>query len=232
MTGPGTAKLSRVSSRPKLAEEVTDSIRQAILTGMYQRGDKLLLEELAADLGVSIMPVREALITLSNEGLVAAEPRRGFRATPLEREDLDDIFEVQARLAGILAARAALVATPADIAQLRTLQARLEQLAGSSSTRAKKQLGRVNGEFHRYINKLPLGDRVRWFLRLTTKFVRQDLFESVPGVLESALRDHPNIIDAMERGAAEECRILMEAHFLQGAHLMGCRHLGDPPDAE
>jgi DNA-binding GntR family transcriptional regulator len=88
----------------------------------------------------------------------------------------------------------------------------------------------VNGEFHRFINKLPQGDRVRWFLRLTTKFVRQDLFESVPGVLESALKDHPRIIDAMERGDAKQTQALMEAHFLQGAHLFGCTHLGEPAD--
>jgi DNA-binding GntR family transcriptional regulator len=231
MAESGTARLGRMSSRPKLAEEVTESIRQAILKGTYGQGDKLPLEELASELGVSIMPVREALITLSNEGLVTVEPRRGFRAAPLDQQDLDDIFEVQARLSGILAARAALVATPDDIAKLRALQARLEQLAGQSSTRARKQLGQVNGDFHRFINRLPQGDRVRWFLRLTTKFVRLDLFESVPGILESALSDHPGIIDAIERHDAAKSEALMEAHFLRGSDLFGCIHPSESADA-
>ncbi|GAA5050776.1 GntR family transcriptional regulator [Thermocatellispora tengchongensis] len=214
-------------NRPKLSDEIIENLRQAILSGSYSRGAKLGLEELAEELGVSIMPVREALIALANEGLVVAEPRRGFRASPLLQQDLDDIFEIQAHLAGILAARAAEAATAEDVATLREIHRRFEELsrepAGGTRSAA---LGELNTGFHRYINKLPPGDRVRWFLRLTNRFVRQDLFESVPGMLEGALRDHPPIIEAIAARDSARARRLMEEHFAQGASLLGCALAG------
>ncbi|MBB5136856.1 DNA-binding GntR family transcriptional regulator [Thermocatellispora tengchongensis] len=214
-------------ARPKLSDEVIETLRQAILSGAYPHGAKLGLEELAEELGVSIMPVREALIALANEGLVVAEPRRGFRASPPEQQDIDDIFEIQAHLAGILAARAAKVATEEDIARLRDIHERFAALSEEPPSRERSaELGRLNTEFHRQINKLPPGDRVRWFLRLANRFVRQDLFESVPGVVEGALQDHPAIIEAIEARDSERARRLVEEHFTQGASLLGCTLLG------
>ena len=223
MTVDSSSRLAPVQFRPKLADEVKDKLRQALLSGRFQRGDRLRLEELAAELGVSIMPVREALIALSNEGLVEAEPRRGFRATPLEQQDLDDIFEVHAKLAGILAARAAAQATDEDIARLRSMHAEFEVLAaGPQSDAASHELGTLNSEFHRAINRIPSGERVRGFIRLTYRYVRSDLFESVPGMISSALSDHPGIVDAIAAHDTEHARTLTEEHLLKGSHLWGC----------
>lgn len=216
-------RLERLGTRPKLAEEVLHTLRQALLSGVYPPGKKLGLEELASDLGVSMMPVRESLIALANEGLVIAEPRRGFRANPLQQQDLDDLFEVQAHLAGILAARAARISTSDDIEKLRTTHRSLEALSDKAHTAANlRRIGLLNAEFHRQINKLPAGDRIRWFLRLTTKFIREDLFESVPEMIGASLEDHPRIIDALEKHDEVAARRLMEAHFSKGARLLGC----------
>ncbi|WP_162249495.1 GntR family transcriptional regulator [Microbacterium sp. Root166] len=216
------ARLDRPAARPKLADEVADSLRQAILQGAYEKDAKLGMEELAEELGVSIMPVREALIALSNEGLVNAEPRRGFRANPLTQADLDDIFQIQAQLGGVLAARAAREATPEDVETLRVLHAELEEASRLPAGEERSaRLEHLNGAFHRHINKIPTGDRLRWFLRLTNRFVRRDLFDSVPGMTEGALRDHPAIIDAIAAGDSQAARNLMEAHFIQGSDLVG-----------
>ncbi|SRR6266508_298496 len=215
-------QLAPFAARPKLADEVAHRIRHAILTGAYKTGDKLVLEQLADQLGVSIMPVREALISLQSQALVTAVPRKGFRVHPLNQQDLDDLFELHAHLAGILAGRAALVVTPADVAQLRSIQERL--VAASSppiSRAASRRLAECNGEFHRYINRLPSGDRIRWFIRQTVQFIPDDLYRTVPGWLEGSLRDHPKIIDALDARDRSRARSLMESHLFQGAELIG-----------
>lgn len=191
--------------------------------GRYEAGEKISLDALAQELEVSSMPVREALITLSNEGLVELRPRRGFRAKPLTRQDLDDVFEIQGVLTGVLVGRAAEAATAEDIENLRAIHSKLEVLSTKSLTKATlRDAAQLNAEFHRYINRIPEGDRVRWFLRLSHKYVRDDLYEAVPGILDASLRDHPAIIDALEAHDSEAARRLAVAHFAQGAELVGC----------
>lgn len=209
--------------RKKLGDEIADVVRQDILAGKYESGEKISLDSLAEELDVSSMPVREALITLANEGLVEVKPRRGFRAKPLTRGDLDDVFEIQAALTGVLVARAAKVATSEDVENLRSLHSRLEALAERNMTKATlREVATLNAEFHRAINRIPNGERVRWFLRLSHKYVREDLYEVVPEILEASLRDHPLIIDAIEKGDSERARELAIAHFTPGAELLGC----------
>lgn len=216
-------RLPPMRRRPRLRDEVVGTLRQALLTGKYAAGDKLGLEELADQLGVSIMPVREALITLANEGLVKAEPRRGFRAHPLAPGDLSDLFELHAHLAGILAGRAAAVATRADIDFLLGRQQELESLASRRpSATTLRRAGEINSDFHRHISKMPEGDRIRWFLRLTSRFVRADLYEFAPGMLAASAAEHPPIILALEQHDSALARKLTEEHFRQGPRLTGC----------
>lgn len=212
--------LARLPDRRKLADEVVDTLRQALLRGDYEPGERLGMDEIAAQLGVSAMPVREALVALANEGLVRAEPRRGFRARPLDEQDLDDLFEIQAHLSGILASRAAAVITPEQVAQLRRIHRSIESACRKPrSVATMRRIFQLNDEFHQAVHRIPPGDRVRWFLRMTSRFVREDLYEAVPGIVEGSLNDHPRIIDALEKGRAELARKLSEEHFLQGAEL-------------
>lgn len=209
--------------RQKLGDEIAESLRQDILAGRYEMGERIPLDAVAQELGVSSMPVREALITLSNEGLVDVEPRRGFRARPLTQTDLDDMFDVLAALTGVLVARAAVVATDEDIAHLRAIHEKLVALDGRTLNKATmRQASKLNDEFHRYIAKIPEGDKVRWFLRMTHRFVRADLYEVVPGILDASMHDHVKIIEALERHDPVEARRLAEAHFAQGSQLIGC----------
>jgi DNA-binding GntR family transcriptional regulator len=87
-------------------QSVADELREAILTGRIAPGERLLQVELAERLGVSRIPLREALRTLHGEGLVVIEPNRGTICRPLEAKDLADLCALRAALEG-LAVRAA-----------------------------------------------------------------------------------------------------------------------------
>src|SRR6201998_4634366 len=93
--------------RAQLSDEVAGHLRAAILSGTLRPGTFIRLDETAAKLGVSATPVREALLKLRGEGMVQLEPHRGHVVLPLSRQDIDDIFWMQATIAQELATSAA-----------------------------------------------------------------------------------------------------------------------------
>ena len=92
--------------RAQLSDEVAGHLRAAIMSGTLRPGTFIRLDETAAQLGVSITPVREALLTLRGEGMVRLEPHRGHVVLPLTRRDIEDIFWLQSIIAKELAATA------------------------------------------------------------------------------------------------------------------------------
>ena len=87
--------VKRAPSAPRLAGK----IREAILRGVYPQGVKLRQEELAASLGCSVIPLREALHTLASEGLVEFLPNRGARVRPISSKEMREMAEVRTALA-------------------------------------------------------------------------------------------------------------------------------------
>jgi DNA-binding GntR family transcriptional regulator len=83
--------------RPKrsvLADDCHELIRARIMSHLIQPGERINIEDLVRDLGVSQTPIREAMARLESDGLVAKEPLRGYRATaPLNHKQLDDLYE-------------------------------------------------------------------------------------------------------------------------------------------
>ena len=83
---------------PPLVDQAFQRLRQDVLTGNFAAGTKLKVEELQAAYGFSSSPLREALSRLSQEGLVRADERRGFRVAPLSPDDLRDITRMRLML--------------------------------------------------------------------------------------------------------------------------------------
>ena len=81
-----------------LVDQAFQRLRKDVLTGTYAAGAKLKVEDLQAAYGFSSSPLREALSRLSQEGLVRADERRGFRVAPLSPEDLQDITRMRLML--------------------------------------------------------------------------------------------------------------------------------------
>lgn len=97
------------------------ALRLALASGRFAPGQKLTLRGVATELGVSPMPVREALHRLVAEGALEARDRRSVRVKLLTGDDLRELCAIRMELEGLAAERAAQTATPALVAELRAL---------------------------------------------------------------------------------------------------------------
>src|SRR3954452_24391115 len=102
--------LRRVEAR-SVVEQVTAEIRRAIISGRLDPGQEFSLREIAGQLGVSFIPVREALRSLENEGLVHTRPGRSAVVAPVHLDDLHGVYRLRHRLEPEIAARSCLLLT-------------------------------------------------------------------------------------------------------------------------
>jgi DNA-binding GntR family transcriptional regulator len=213
----------RLGPTQQLSDRVAAYLREAIMVGELRASEFVRMEHVAAELGVSATPVREALMILHSEGAVRWEPRRGFRVVPLSRQDVEDLFSVQSHIAGELAARAATILDDGQTAGLRAMQAELEAAA------ARGELARVeelNHEVHRTINRAAGAHRLASMLNLFVHYVPRNYYEQVPGWSDATTHDHAAILEALAAGDQDGARAAMAAHIthigsLLVAHLTG-----------
>ena len=108
------------------ADAVAAALRQALHQGRWPPGAALRQEDLAAEFGVSRIPVREALGKLQAEGLVVVEPNRGAFVASLSRAEVDEIFDLRVLLECDALRHAIPQHTPRTLRQLQALQAELD----------------------------------------------------------------------------------------------------------
>jgi len=193
---------------------VTRTIRVAILRGKFPPGHRLLQEDLAAQLGVSRQPVREALRRLQTEGLVVHAPRRGMVVREFSKDDVHENY----RLRQLLESEAALLAAerigPAQVQRLRDIN---QAMAGAVSTDDSDRLLELNAEFHRSIHEAA---RMPTLARLISQLwvgltVFTPLF--IPGRAKRSVKEHRALIAALEKHNSEEAASVMRAHIERAA---------------
>ncbi len=118
--------MSMIEKTP-LAGQVYKHLLRRIIDKTYPAGSKLVEENIAAELGVSRTPLREALQRLMQEGFVEHQPRRGMRVRQLRRRDVEDIFELRGNLERMAFRNAQRQITEADLAQLEKIIAESEK---------------------------------------------------------------------------------------------------------
>ena len=132
-------------SARSLSKVVGEKIRGQILDGKLRPGERLVEDKLSAELGVSRVPVREALRELSAEGLVRLERHRGASVTEITPQMVADLVEVRALLEGL---NARLAAQRHDPEIVRLLGEVLKRGNAAADSGSPEQLARLNAEFH------------------------------------------------------------------------------------
>jgi DNA-binding GntR family transcriptional regulator len=215
--------------RAQLAEEVAVHIRNMIMSGEVRPGEFVRLEQVATTLAVSVTPVREALATLRGEDLVELVPHRGYLVAPLSRQDVEDTFDLQAELAGKLAARAAVRRTTADLVKLDEIQTELTSAAAAPIVEAVETL---EFEFHRTINRIADSRKLAWFLRTATRYLPQHFYSTDPAWRSAMVDDHLAILAALRDRDADQASAAMSRHVTEGgkrlvAHLSATNMWGN-----
>jgi DNA-binding GntR family transcriptional regulator len=193
----------------RLSPQVARRIRQMIVSGEAPGNSALRTEHLADRFGVSATPVREALMSLSGEGLVELRPGRGFRVVEMSRQDFIDIYDTQAHLAGELAARATSRLTDEDLARLHAMQDAIVAAVERGDAAAE----RIEWELHALVNRLAKAEKLRWLLRLTVQYAPFRAWFAVPGWSAAAPQDHLPILRGMGLRNPRTARDAMTAHI-------------------
>jgi DNA-binding GntR family transcriptional regulator len=199
---------------PSLAERAYERLRDAIVDGALASGAKLSERSLAAALGISAQPIREALRRLEGEGLVETRPRSGTFVARLDDGRLYEMGYLRAVLEGASAGLAARLASPDEIAALR---ARLDAIAAATRLGDVAGLANANDAFHVLLHALTRNvflirslQTLRAYYHVGSARVLADRAE-----MNRALEEHSTIVDAVAAGDAERAEAAMRAHALR-----------------
>ena len=195
-----------------LREQAADAIRAGIITGEIRVGELYSVPTLAARLGVSATPVREAMLDLANEGLVEPVRNRGFRVVELTDDDLDEILGLRVLLEVPSAGRVAGTLTPEQLERLEALVAETEAKAEAFDIPGFLAADRA---FHLALLE-PLGSRrlvdlVAMLRDQTRLYGLPSLISS--GILKTAAAEHREILDAVAAGKANDATRAMQRHL-------------------
>lgn len=170
-------------------------IRDRILQGTIQGGDKLNPAEIAKILGISRMPVREALVQLDVEGLVTNRLNRGAIVTPLDPADVEELFEMRAALESIAARYAAINCNDNDLIELRIMADRMAR-----SDKDVNSWLRLHDDFHDYICLMARKKRLETEIRRIRTAVHPYLLIYNQGAhrFENECANHQELIRALE----------------------------------
>jgi DNA-binding GntR family transcriptional regulator len=197
-------------------EFVYHTLREAIMHGVLKPGERLIIDDLARQLEVSAIPVREALQLLQSESLVVTVPHAGASVAPISRDTLLDVFTVLEGLELVAMPLAAERATPADLAALDRI---LDDMDAALAADRHEDWSALNAQFHLRICSLTgldlLQDMTRRMLDRWQR-VRRFYFKDVLGRRQpQAQREHRQIL------AALRARDVPALHALTRAHMQG-----------
>lgn len=113
--------LFNAAPRKSLVTHVEDEIRAALIEGRLEPGTRLVTKDLADSLGMSITPVREALVRFAASGVLTAEPAQSFRVPPMTVAQYFEISEIRKSVEGLAAFKASTQITAEEITQMQAL---------------------------------------------------------------------------------------------------------------
>jgi DNA-binding GntR family transcriptional regulator len=206
--------------REQLSDEVAAHLRADIMTGTLRPGTFIRLDETAAQLGVSITPVREALRTLRGEGMVQLEPHRGHVVVPLTRGDIEDIFWLQATIAKELAATATERITEEEIDELDRLN---DALAAAVEQHDVSEIVSAEFAFHRAFNLATGRIKLAWFLLHVARYLPGQIYAGDPAWGIAAVAAHRQLIAALRRRDVDTVVRLTSGEFSDAAQRLMAR---------
>lgn len=189
--------------RRTTGELVAEHVRRLVFAGVLRPGDRIPQDELAADLGVSRLPVREAVLELARDGLVTVAPHSGAFVAPFDAEVIRHHFEIVGLVQGIAAEALVERPDPDVVARLDALTAEIDRAADDGAADA---VHTATMEFLRVLNLAGGSARQQAVLRALARMLPTGFFAEVPGGPESERRGAHHILDAIRSGSRTAVR--------------------------
>ena len=199
-------------SRRPLPEEAADRLRDMILEGELAPGDRIVEQSLCDRLGLSRTPLREAIKTLTAEGLIILQPNRGATVASLSLEDIEDTFRVIGVLEALAGEQACDRVQDDDIAEIRVLH---YQMALHRTRGERLEYFKLNQRIHERIVELSgnkvlmethqrLGGRIRRY-RFAANLATERW--------DQAIREHEEMLDALDARDGKRLAEILRRHL-------------------
>ena len=215
--------------RRSTVEIISDELRSAIMYGSLAPGSQLGEADLAARLGVSRGPLREAMQRLVQEGLVRSEPHRGLFVIILAEEDMEDVY--LARLAIERAACQMIMNRNRGEALVRLTEA-LQALVDAAEQRDRIAMSDADQAFHQVLvasSGSPRLERMAHTLLVEARMCLNALQEKYPEP-EDLVEEHRKLVEAINDGDEERLLRLIEEHMTDSVERLRTPHTEDAAD--
>lgn len=202
------------SSSFSLADEIADIVRDRILKGEYEIGEKIKENQIASELRVSRTPIRDAFKQLENEGLIDYVPNRGCFAKGFTKQDVDDIYAVRAALERLALERAVERITEEEIA---ALEEQWELMEFYTKRKDSKKVLELNSSFHDIIYASTRSRFMAQVLRSYKEYIdktRKSVFYDET-YLEAILYEHREILQAIRQRDKEKAMEAVSSHLVK-----------------
>jgi DNA-binding GntR family transcriptional regulator len=194
-------------------QAVYQSLKDSILEGRLAPGQRLIIDDLAKEFGLSIIPVREALQLLQAERLVTIRPHAGASVSPITRESIEEVFAILEAMESITVRQIARHRPPGLEATLKSLLAKMDALEKRHSLEAWSAL---NMEFHLAMSS---ATAMPWVQEITIRTlsnwdrIRRHFFrEGDAHPFATAQKEHHAIFRAIRKGDADQAEKLIRQH--------------------
>lgn len=203
-------------------EQIAEELRLRIRSRQWLPGAPINQKQVAADLGVSRIPVREGLQALASEGLVTLSPGQGASVVQLDRDDIADLYDLRLAVEPSLAPDVIHGLSPRDhqrLVELNAMMHRASDHRGSDDDVHRDQWSNLNREFHTYMyaatGRTHTARVVLQFMELIEPYSR--MYVHLLGGLKRASGEHDEMLGAIEGRDADA----LAEHV--SAHLVGAR---------
>lgn len=202
-----------------LRDVVFENLREAIVEGKLNPGQRLMEVQLAEQLGVSRTPVREAIRKLELEGLVVMLPRKGAYVANMSLKDIIDVLEIRSSLEGLAASLAAERISPKNLKELEEIAKDFEKSAKSSDV---ETLLKKDVEFHECIFKSTNNKKLHHLItslweqvyRFRATYISD--YESIVNIIN----EHKCILNSIKKGDSELAKQYAKEHIEKAENFM------------
>ena len=203
----------------RTADKLISDIRNEVSSGILKPGDQLEVTALADRFGVSRTPIREAIRTLVESGVLETRPRKGSFVRVLSAKQLLDLFQVAAELEGMACRLAALSLTKENV---KAIESGLAKCTQAAEFQNNVEYAMANLDFHTAIHNASGND---WLIeQLRQLQINLNSYRTMPyeirGRLKKSTDEHKIICDAILSGDGEHaCNLMRDHMMLQGKRL-------------